>query len=57
MSRDATRSRTIAAHSVLAALREEARSERHFIDDDEPRIPCPMDSAQSRRAAVLEAVK
>jgi len=57
MSRDATRSRTIAAHSVLAALREEALSERHFIDDDEPRVPCPMDSAQSRRAAVLEVVK
>ena len=36
-------------HAVLFALREEARRERHQIDDDTPRFPSPLDSAQSRR--------
>lgn len=39
------------AHAVIAQLREEARRERHQIDDDTPRPPSPLDSAQSRRAA------
>ena len=49
--------RTLAAHLAIAELRAEAASERfaasfdqHFPDDDEPRVPDPMASAQSRRA-------
>jgi len=49
--------RTIKAHLVLAELQAEARAERfaasfdqHFADDDEPRVPNPLDSAQARRA-------
>jgi len=47
----------LAAHLLIAELRAEAASERfaasfeqHFPDDDEPRVPNPMDSAQARRA-------
>jgi hypothetical protein len=49
--------KTIKAHLLIAELRAEAASERfaasfdqHFPDDDEPRVPNPMDSAQARRA-------
>jgi hypothetical protein len=49
--------KTIKAHLLLAELQAEARRERfaasfeqHFPDDDEPRVPDPLASAQSRRA-------
>jgi hypothetical protein len=55
--KDAVLPRTLAAHLLIAELRAEAASERfaasfdqHFPDDDEPRVPDPMASAQSRRA-------
>lgn len=57
-SKLATMPRTLAGHLILAELQAEARLERAmglwdatFPDDDEPRVPNPMDSAQSRRAA------
>ena len=51
--KDAVLPRTLAAHLLIAELRAEAASERFaasFVDDDEPRVPNPMDSAQARRA-------
>ena len=55
--KDAVLPRTLAAHLLIAELRAEAASERfaasfdqHFPDDDEPRVPNPLDSAQARRA-------
>ena len=49
-SKLATLPRRLAAHLLLSELQSEARLAR-AIDDDEPRVPNPMDSAQSRRAA------
>jgi hypothetical protein len=56
-SKSAILPRTIKAHLLLAELQAEARRERfaasfdqHFPDDDEPRVPNPLDSAQARRA-------
>ena len=56
-SKSAILPRTIKAHLLLAELQAEARRERfaessdqHFPDDDEPRVPDPLASAQSRRA-------
>jgi hypothetical protein len=52
-SKSAILPRTIKAHLLLAELQAEARRERfdqHFPDDDEPRVPDPLDSAQARRA-------
>jgi hypothetical protein len=56
-SKSAILPRTIKAHLLLAELQAEARRERfaasfeqHFPDDDEPRVPDPMASAQARRA-------
>ena len=45
--------RTVLAHAVLLQLQDEARRERHLIDDDTPHPPevDPLASAQSRRAA------
>ena len=38
---------------ALQELQEQARVERLAAsDDDEPRVPNPLDSAQSRRAAM-----
>jgi hypothetical protein len=51
--KDAVLPRTLAAHLLIAELRAEAASERFaasFVDDYEPRVPNPMDSAQARRA-------
>jgi hypothetical protein len=55
--KDAVLPRTLAAHLLIAELRAEARRDRfaasfeqHFPDDDEPRVPNPLDSAQARRA-------
>ena len=42
--------RTLAGHLLLAELQAEARLER-AMDDDTTKVPNPMDSAQSRRAA------
>ena len=45
--------KTIKAHLLIAELQAEARRERFaasFVDDDEPRVPNPLDSAQARRA-------
>jgi hypothetical protein len=57
-SKLATLPRRLAAHLLLSELQAEARLERAmglwdatFPDDDEPRVPNPMDSAQARRAA------
>jgi hypothetical protein len=54
--------KTIKAHLLLAELQAEARAERfvesfdqYFADDDEPRVPNPLDSAQSRRAREVSA--
>ena len=49
-SKLATLPRRLAAHLLLSELQAEARLER-AIDDDTPKVPNPMDSAQSRRAA------
>ena len=57
-SKQATRHQTIAAHAVLAQLREEARLERamaRFEPDDDTTYPPevdPLSSAQSRRLPV-----
>jgi hypothetical protein len=46
---------SLAGELVLLQLRDEARRE---ADDDAPRVPecSPLDSAQARRAAVLEVI-
>jgi len=51
-SKRAVLPRTIAAHLVLAELRQEAHQERHIVDDDLPNTPevSPLDSAQAKRA-------
>ena len=49
-SKLATLPRRLAAHLLLSELQAEARLER-AMDDDTPKVPNPMDSAQSRRAA------
>ena len=49
-SKLATMPRTLAGHLLLAELQAEARLER-AMDDDTTKVPNPMDSAQSRRAA------
>ena len=53
--------KTIKAHLLIAELQAEARRERfaasfdqHFPDDDEPRVPNPMDSPQARRAEAAQ---
>jgi hypothetical protein len=57
-SKLATLPRRLAAHLLLSELQAEARLERAtglwdatFPDDDEPRVPSPLDSPQARRAA------
>lgn len=52
-SKQARSHRTVLAHAVLLQLQDEARRERHLIDDDDTPHPpeCPLASAQSRRAA------
>ena len=54
--------KTIKAHLLIAELQAEGRRERfaasfdqHFPDDDEPRVPDPLASAQSRRAQGVSA--
>jgi hypothetical protein len=53
-SKLATLPRRLAAHLLLSELQAEARLER-AMDDDTPKVPNPMDSAQSRRAAEVSA--
>ena len=51
-SRGAVLPKTIKAHLLLSELQAEARLERAMaapVDDDVPRAPSPLDSAQSRR--------
>jgi hypothetical protein len=47
--------RTATAHLLLCELQLEGQRERSLarfaVDDDVPRVPCPLDSAQSRRSA------
>ena len=54
---DAVLPRTLAAHLLITELQGEAKSERfaasfdqYFPEDDEPRVPNPLDSLQARRA-------
>ena len=42
-------------HAVLALLQHEARSENLQVDDDCPRVPSPLDSAQRRRFMKAES--
>ena len=53
-SKLATLPRRLAAHLLLAEIQAEARLAR-AIDDDEPRVPSPLDSPQARRAAEVSA--
>ena len=50
------KTQTLMAHVVISQLQAEAKLERALsrfsADDDEPRVPCPLDSAQSRRSVV-----
>jgi hypothetical protein len=50
------RLKTIIAQSVIRELRYEARLDRLAVDDDTPKAPSPLDSAQSRRAARQELI-
>jgi len=51
-----TRLKTLVAQSVIRQLRHEAKLESIAIDDDTPKAPSPLDSAQSRRAARQELI-
>jgi hypothetical protein len=48
--------RTALCHLLIAELRIEGLRDRQLarfaVDDDEPKPPCPLDSAQSRRSVV-----
>ena len=44
------------AQSLIRQLRHEARLEQLSVDDDTPKAPSPLDSAQSRRAARQELI-
>ena len=44
------RLKTLVAQSLIRQLRHEARLEQLSVDDDTPKAPSPLDSAQSRRA-------
>jgi len=50
------RLQTIIAQSVIKQLQYEARLDRLSVDDDCPKTPSPLDSAQSRRAARQELI-
>ena len=50
MATPPTRLRTVVAQSLIRSLQNEARLDRFVIDDDTPKVPSPLDSAQSRRA-------
>ena len=51
MATPPVRLQTIIAQSVIRELQHEARLDRLTVDDDTPRVPSPLDSAQSRRFA------
>jgi hypothetical protein len=48
--------RTALCHLLITELQLEGLRDRQLArfdtDDDVPRVPCPLDSAQSRRSAV-----
>ena len=46
--------KTILAQSVIRELRHEARIAKVAVDDDTPKVPSPLVSPQSRRAARQE---
>ena len=50
------KARTAIGHLLITELQLEGIRERQLarfaVDDDVPRVPCPLDSAQSRRSAV-----
>ena len=50
------KARTAICEWLITELRIEGLRERQLarfaVDDDVPRVPCPLDSAQSRRSAV-----
>ena len=50
------KARTAIGHLLITELQLEGLRERQLArfacDDDVPRVPCPLDSAQSRRSAV-----
>ena len=48
------RVKTILAQSVIRELRHEARIAKVAVDDDTSKVPSPLDSPQSRRAARQE---
>ena len=50
MATPPTRLKTLVAQSVIRQLRHEAKLESIAVDDDTPKAPSPLDSAQSRRA-------
>ena len=55
----AKKQRTALCHLLITELQIEGLRERQLarfaVDDDVPRVPCPLDSAQSRRSAVVGA--
>jgi len=51
-----TRLKTLVAQSVIRQLRHEAKLESIAVDDDTPKAPSVLDSAQSRRAARQELI-
>ena len=56
MATPPVRLKTILAQSVIRELRYEARLDRLAVDDDTPKTPSPLDSAQSRRAVRQELI-
>ena len=56
MATPPVRLKTIIAQSVIRELRYEALLDRLAVDDDTPKAPSPLDSAQSRRAAQQELI-
>ena len=50
MATPPTRLKTLVAQSVIRQLRHEAKLESIAVDDDTPKAPSVLDSAQSRRA-------
>ena len=48
--------KTILAQSVIRELRYEAQLERLAMDDDTPKAPSTLDSAQSRRTFRQEMI-
>ena len=56
MATPPVRLKTLIAQSLIRQLRYEARLEQLSVDDDTPKAPSPLDSAQLRRAARQELI-